>query len=319
MISDQIYSLDLSYLQSLSIDEIDQNINEFPFSANLRILKLLALKAQNSNNFEEALSEDAILIPDRSLLKKRIENINDKFIEIQSNSPKEHENTLPEHEPFEINEAITTNTAEITTTLEQKEENPISELPDFSEDDRASGISNQENSQQNDPDNGSINKMEVMHPDQQINKINFPEEDLSEFAKWLKNRSNNNADTSLSKPAVEITEMDTKTTNLIVETESAIKENEWAGLQEKILSQYQTDLSNSEPKSKKKAKNNTQNKKKKEKDDLDETTFITETYALLLEKQQKYQKALKIYDKLSLLFPEKRHYFAQKIELLKNL
>lgn len=47
--------------------------------------------------------------------------------------------------------------------------------------------------------------------------------------------------------------------------------------------------------------------------------FITETLADLLMKQQKYTRAIDIYEKLSLKFPEKRTYFASQIQKIKEV
>ncbi len=47
--------------------------------------------------------------------------------------------------------------------------------------------------------------------------------------------------------------------------------------------------------------------------------FITETLAELLMKQQKYARAIDIYEKLSLKFPEKRTYFASQIQKIKEV
>ncbi len=46
--------------------------------------------------------------------------------------------------------------------------------------------------------------------------------------------------------------------------------------------------------------------------------FYTETLAKLMVKQKKYKKAIEIYEKLGLKFPEKRAYFASQIEKVKN-
>ena len=85
MISDQIYSLDLSHLLSIDLNEMDINIKRAPFSSNLRMLRLLSLKAQNNIRFDKILSEDAILIPDRRLLKRRLNSIEEQKIRISEN------------------------------------------------------------------------------------------------------------------------------------------------------------------------------------------------------------------------------------------
>ena len=50
--------------------------------------------------------------------------------------------------------------------------------------------------------------------------------------------------------------------------------------------------------------------------DLSESSWnlpTSETFALILEKQGKYQQAIEVYEKLSLSKPEKSHYFATRI------
>jgi hypothetical protein len=57
-------------------------------------------------------------------------------------------------------------------------------------------------------------------------------------------------------------------------------------------------------------------------EDLSATEFslpISETVAILLTKQGKYLQAIELYEKLSLIKPEKRLYFASRISELKNL
>ncbi len=55
-----------------------------------------------------------------------------------------------------------------------------------------------------------------------------------------------------------------------------------------------------------------------EKSLLDQDDFATETLAKILSSQGKYQRAISMYEKLSLKFPDKSHYFAPLIKELKN-
>lgn len=309
MISDQIYSLDFSHLLSVDLNEMDINLKRTPYSSNLRMLRLLSLKAQNNILFEKTLSEDAILIPDRRLLKRRLNSIEEqknKFLE----------NQVTAVDKTNTESKVTDDFSKKTENFLAKEELVSKEIVEKQKNIHIDGKTS-ENAFE-------IKKIEIKSKESdmkendnepQIPKHSTPDPnsiELSDFAKWLKLKSSpsttvpqkqNDTSEKLENPKI-------KSNNL---------ENEWSGLQEKILAQYQGASKNTVPVVPKIIKSATEKKKKKEKDEVIETPFITETYALLLEKQKKYQKALKIYDKLCLLFPEKKPYFAQKIEILKNL
>jgi len=49
-----------------------------------------------------------------------------------------------------------------------------------------------------------------------------------------------------------------------------------------------------------------------------QSAFISETFALLLEKQGKIEKAIHVYEELILKNPEKNSYFATRIQELKK-
>lgn len=335
MLSDQIYSLDLSYLKSLSLNDIEQNLKRFPFAVNLRMLKLLALKSQSSDNFEQALYQEAGLIPDRALLKKRLDQIEEKINSDHLQQPTSevsmHKIESKKDKIEGLNEESKTNKR--NSKSKAKDDSivdspaPVTELPEDTVNNILPPI-DEDHSTETDSNVINFNKVEdlvVSHTfntdvmsdnPKNISPEDSRDEELSDFANWLKAQNISKSQTvSISETPANLSDKGE------VDLKNPAEEagNEWKGLQEKILSEYQTDLNASESKPRKKVKNPENKKKKKEKELADETTFITETYALLLEKQQKYQKALKIYDKLCLLFPEKRHYFAQKIELLKNL
>ena len=53
-------------------------------------------------------------------------------------------------------------------------------------------------------------------------------------------------------------------------------------------------------------------------DQVNELTFFSETLSKIFIKQKKYDRALEILRKLSLLYPEKNSYFAAQIQILEN-
>ena len=71
-------------------------------------------------------------------------------------------------------------------------------------------------------------------------------------------------------------------------------------------------------KKKKKKKKKAKKDKAKKKHELEQAEIISETLAELMAKQGYTEKAIEMYNRLSLLFPEKNSYFASKIEDLNN-
>lgn len=82
----------------------------------------------------------------------------------------------------------------------------------------------------------------------------------------------------------------------------------------------QTPVDEKKKKKKKKKKDRKKDKKlkAKRKQKLEQAEIISETLAELMAKQGYTEKAIEMYNRLSLLFPEKNSYFARKIEDLNN-
>jgi len=94
----------------------------------------------------------------------------------------------------------------------------------------------------------------------------------------------------------------------------------------KNTSKAQKEVNQKEKKSKKKESSDSKKDQKAikakdvaEKSLKENSEIATETLAFLLVKQEKYKKAIKMYEKLSLIFPEKSSYFAEQIKKTKKL
>lgn len=101
----------------------------------------------------------------------------------------------------------------------------------------------------------------------------------------------------------------------------AIQFNDWLdSLKKSKRLELPSDELDHESKSKKKKKKKKKDKKKKaqkafkSENELEQAEIISETLAELMAKQGYTEKAIEMYNRLSLLFPEKNTYFARKIE-----
>ena len=326
-----IYSLDLTQLSNITYEQIENWIAAYPYSHNLHALKILSAKARKDVDFETILSSEIMYIPDRSHLKKLIENLDqiskketevsheiiDKAqISTEENSypdglttsvtPTDNELEAISHSETEY-EAIVEDSSDNISTIEN-EPTEAYELLSIPIEEASSQIIQEEVTEQVTKEleppiiKSSMEEKETANITEKISLLYESDEDqeLSDFSRWLKSRSS----VKTYEDPVNIIE--------VINTGSI---NEWEGIQEKILANYHSGALNKEEKQKKETGDK---KKKKLKPKIDETEVITESYALLLEQQGKYNKAIKIYEKLSLIIPEKTTYFADKIEYLKN-
>lgn len=310
-----IYSLDLTQLSKLDLDQINDLLKLYPYAHNLHALKILSSKAKNDVEFINLLNSEIMFIPDRSHLKKLTENLdklNKQTINTETiiNEDLAIEEILqPVSESEEITnaeneyEAILSDTVQVEEIIAPSEDfehkneltenqtitNNILDSQEFIEESELAKTSES----MDDLEKFDLNKTKSF-------TLEEDDHDLSSFSLWLKNKTPK-SDSEKNADSME---------SIILESK-----NEWEGLQEKILSTYQAGTLSKEEKHK---KDTTDKKKKKLKTKIDETEVITESYALLLENQGKFNKAIKIYEKLSLIIPEKTTYFADKIEYLKN-
>ena len=85
-------------------------------------------------------------------------------------------------------------------------------------------------------------------------------------------------------------------------------------LQESLIDQFILN----QPTLSKPKKNDVENVPQEDLSAVEFSLPISETVAILLEKQGKYLQAIELYEKLSLIKPEKRLYFASRISELQN-
>ncbi|MGQ7868399.1 hypothetical protein [Sunxiuqinia sp. sy24] len=69
----------------------------------------------------------------------------------------------------------------------------------------------------------------------------------------------------------------------------------------------------------KKALDDADNPEEPQQAELADNSLVTETLAKIYAQQKHYKKAILVYEKLSLKFPEKNTYFAEQIKILKKL
>ena len=328
-----------SNLHRVSYQELKSLVAAYPFSSNLRILLLLKSKFEKHPDFNRNLILAATYTSDRALLHKIMHAAVPKFIT----------EDLVEQE--EVLELMDLEKVEAIMSKEQPNElpksvvvNPIKENPTW-----ASDIFDEPTTE---AASGSIS---VVSLDSLLNDASNSNEiedstaktaEINEYRKKIIDFSVDNfvsisnvlEQIDLKSPPIEIVNVEPRRYSYEKKV-SPLPKNSFASW----LSQFEKDLnrelgtpdinqtlekveatkiikvveSKDEKAISKKKKLST--KKVAEKSLQLNNTIVSETLAELLVKQERFDKAIEMYEKLSLKYPEKRHIFAAQIQKIKIL
>ena len=320
-------------LYQLPYQEIKNLVEEYPYSANLRRLLLLKSKIEQDPKFEQYLHDLASSTIDREHLYTFVSKEIPQLLQLETEPLErlelqdlllmeekekipvkvEEENPIPEMsfvapppEPSPL---------DLSDTTEPDEDEPFA-LGDEHEPDSPAVVFEfdtlpaRPETDETPTDNSSIEEEEL--PAQEMLPTQEEEEEEVEIADQLDGfaapapfRASNdiiqnlvvgsllNGTTSSPQPKTQFESWKKKKRNTV---------RNW-----KALRQQPAQASTASPKAKEVARQSVQ----------DPTNLASETLAKLLIRQGQYRKAIKIYQRLSLLYPEKSRYFAATIEELK--
>lgn len=284
------------------VSALEKIVEEFPYFQSARALRLKGLHNQDSFKYNGELKITAAHTTDRSVLFEYItsENfmaINKAFFaekEARINAIKVHEIEIlnpekKEEEPVvkvnPLEQSILTSIREASASQIQHEEEKSTEIP-------------QEETQPEIQEESIEEKLEIGKP------LDFSREEKHSFQEWLQ--------LSTFKPIEreEAPIVSEKTTNSeeISETDSEKKKKL------EIIDRFIEANPKISP-----VKNTSTISLISERNSQDNSYLMTETLAKVYLEQKKYQKAIQAYEILILKYPEKSHFFADRILDIKTL
>lgn len=280
-------------LNETSLNELNEVLQRYPYFQAARMLYLKNLSQLNDDRYQAVLTQTSIYAPDRKTLYFLIHQSEEKKENQIIVEKEESKSTIP---PVETQKTLEVNT-EQTTKNEILAENKEEYKPNTIE------INKEQKTE---------NKLSTNIADLVLNKIN---------------------EIKQSKPCVQVENIDKNEVFETKEEEAStltfdewlyyvsthktkIKQNEESLPEKSIIDQF---LENSSNLSRIKVEQGVEN------EDLtehltppEELEIVSETLAQLYYKQGYFDKALKMYEKLILKYPEKSIYFASSIQEIKN-
>lgn len=294
-----------SLLKNYSLSELQQLAHQYPYA--FAIHALIAMKAYRENNrsYEHYLHQAAIRVPDRKRLYHLIHAGQDETgIEIP-----EHTDLAPPAG------AIIEAREKILPPDEAKSPEPESHKGVAITDDRDALIKKKQQESRQE-DDGRQEALELPGTEEAVKVLRA----MSETERQLQTEP----PAGKKNEAAAVIELSESHQYSFTEWLSFLKKRQKETMHSPVLREMQQSAESDEPgiipqKTKLSEKEEAELARKARESLSDDMEWVTETLAKIYELQKKYDKAAEAYRMLSLKYPDKKAYFAQRIENLKKL
>jgi hypothetical protein len=294
-------------LSSIKTDDLREAVDYFPYATTFTLLYLESLFIQGDLRFQEELNRLAIRISDRSVLYelagRQANNpviLNEDIIELTDRKQ-------------EINEEINRSDLSTLTQFDSDEEQPTTE--DEKEFLRI----------ENDPIENSVIEIDEVELLIQAGaaQANFIRETEKELDLITKASEQENSSDEIEKAPKHVVENPIFVSSPIEENEAIDEKeftfNDWLNYTSTVQDREEETKNSLVIEKIDRPKKEFYSPSKKAKESLDEQKMpVSETLAKIFELQGNFPKAIYVYEQLSLIFPEKKTYFAGLIKQVKK-